>query len=218
MFKSFEIIHDIVFSFLLLGSGCRSVKGWDSKDSYIASGIGHSDDAELLLLIKVDRFTQKKSQFSMDFEIEFCTGMNCRLKIQLVSICIMCNYFFKDNNKQEWFIKVILLRLLITLRKLHSSYVWVYFWLAIIVYVAMVSRLRFRWIKNSSDHRRVLTASVSHAIYLPNILGVWRRLGNCSVCKTFVLQTLLWSPEFVIHQNLEHGTSQFQTWLDIEVF
>ena len=101
MFKSFEIIHDIVFSFLLLGSGCRSIKGWDSKDSYIASGIGHSDDAELLLLIKVDRFTQKKSQFSMDFEIEFCTGMNCRLKIQLVSICIMCNYFFKDNNKQE---------------------------------------------------------------------------------------------------------------------
>ena len=101
MFKSFEKNHSIVFSLLLLANGCRSSKGWEVKDSYLTSGIGHSDDAELLIYIKVDRFTQKNPKFSMDFEIEFCNGMNCRLKIQLVSIWIVCNYLFKGNNKQE---------------------------------------------------------------------------------------------------------------------
>ena len=85
------------FSFLLLETGCHSSKGWEVKDSHIASGMSHSDDAELVMYIKVDRFTQKKSQFSMDFEIEFCSGMNCRLKIQSVSIFIVCNDLFKND-------------------------------------------------------------------------------------------------------------------------
>lgn len=129
MFKPFDKNHHIVLSFLLLASGCRSTKGWEVNDSYLSSGIGHSDDAELLIDIKLDRFTRKKSKFSMDFKIEFCNGMHCRLKIQSVSVCIVCNCLLKDNNKQGWGFKVVLLRLLITLRKLHSSYVCVYFWL-----------------------------------------------------------------------------------------
>ena len=123
MFKCFEKNHDIFFSFLLLESGCHTSKGWEVKESHIASGSSHSDDAELLMYIKVDRFTRKKSKFSMDFEIEFCHGMNCRLKIQSVSICIVGNYLFRDNNKQES-LKVVLLRLLTTLRKLHSYVKW----------------------------------------------------------------------------------------------
>ena len=101
MYKSSKKNHGIVFSFLLLENGCHSSTGWEVKDSHIASGLGHSDDAELVIHIKVDRFTQKKSQFSMDFEIEFCSGMNCRLKIQSVSTCIVCNDLFKDNIKEE---------------------------------------------------------------------------------------------------------------------
>ena len=31
-------------------------------------------------------------------------------------------------------------------------------------------------------------------------------LGNYTVCKSFAVHTLLWSLEFIIHQNLQHDT------------
>ena len=58
----------------------------------------------------------------------------------------------------------------------------------------IVSFSRFIWITNSSDHRRVWTAS-------------WLSgLGNYFVCKRFTIQTFLWSLEFVIQINHEHDT------------
>ena len=63
---------------------------------------------------------------------------------------------------------------------------------------------------NSSDHSRVCTANLLHAVWLPNPLGHKaigpNELANYIVCKRFTVQTLLWSLEFVIQIDLEHNT------------
>ena len=70
-------------------------------------------------------------------------------------------------------------------------------------------KLRFIWITNSSDYRRIWTANFLHTNSLPNPLGhkaiLWHSwLDNEFVRRRFAVQTFLWSLEFVIEINLEH--------------
>ena len=58
---------------------------------------------------------------------------------------------------------------------------------------AIVSRSRFIWITNSSDHR--------------NYPALWPSgFGNDFVCKRYTVQTIPWSLESVIQINLEYDT------------
>lgn len=64
-------------------NGCKSGIGWTLHDDYISSGLGHADDAELLMYIIVPGFTASKSTFKMTFSI-ICPSNNCRLRLQTV--------------------------------------------------------------------------------------------------------------------------------------
>ena len=74
----------------------------------------------------------------------------------------------------------------------------------------MVSSSRLWWIRNFSDHRRIWTTKLLHAMQLPKLLSqetLWpSRLGNCIECKRFAIQTFLWSLEFAIHLNIDDDT------------
>ncbi|XP_057296474.1 endosome/lysosome-associated apoptosis and autophagy regulator family member 2-like [Hydractinia symbiolongicarpus] len=63
-------------------SGCLSKKGWVMQQDAISSGVGHADDAELIMFIVVPAFTKSRSEFKMTFEIVNCGSDTCRLKIQ----------------------------------------------------------------------------------------------------------------------------------------
>ena len=58
--------------------------GWTLHDSYISTGVGHADDAELLMYIIVPGFTNRKSKFKMTYKV-ICPSNNCRLRVQTVS-------------------------------------------------------------------------------------------------------------------------------------
>ncbi|XP_065674397.1 endosome/lysosome-associated apoptosis and autophagy regulator family member 2 isoform X2 [Hydra vulgaris] len=65
-------------------NGCRTPTGWSVYSSYISTGIGHSDDAELVMYIDVTAFTEDESTFTMTFE-QFCQNDDlCRTKFQEV--------------------------------------------------------------------------------------------------------------------------------------
>ena len=64
----------------------------------------------------------------------------------------------------------------------------------------MVSYSRFIRITNPSDHNRIWTANCLHQTWWPS------GLGNYFVRNRFAVQILLWSLEFTIQINLEHGT------------
>ena len=68
----------------LLDDGCKTKSGWTLHDSYISTGLGHADDAELLMYIIVPGFTSHKSKFRMTYKI-ICPSNNCRLRVQSVS-------------------------------------------------------------------------------------------------------------------------------------
>ena len=55
-------------------------------EDHISSGIGHSDDAEMVMYILVNGFTKDESQIKIDFSVE-CEGKeDCRFMLQSVSL------------------------------------------------------------------------------------------------------------------------------------
>ena len=75
-----------MFCFLcnFLDTGCKTSTGWTLHDSYISTGLGHADDAELLMYVVVPGFTSRRSKFSLTYKI-ICPSDNCRMRIQTVS-------------------------------------------------------------------------------------------------------------------------------------
>ena len=58
-------------------TGCKTPKGWQVHGDYMDTGLGHSDDAELLLVITVPEFTSIQNELNMDFAVD-CPLDTCR--------------------------------------------------------------------------------------------------------------------------------------------
>ena len=73
-------------NFTFAEDGCLTRTGWSVSSSYISTGIGNSDDAELVMYISVTAFTEDTSTFTMTFEQSCLGDEQCRTKFQEVKI------------------------------------------------------------------------------------------------------------------------------------
>eukprot|EP00111_Clytia_hemisphaerica_P023252 TCONS_00068382-protein len=81
-------------------TGCKTSQGWTLHDDHISSGLGHADDAELLMYILVPGFTSQKSTFKMTYQV-VCPSGNCRLRIQTVEAANLIEDIRKVDGNAE---------------------------------------------------------------------------------------------------------------------
>ena len=63
---------------------CTTKEGFVNMNTYLESGVGHSDDADLGLYFNVSEFTKFNSQLVFEFELD-CKSP-CRLSLEEVRL------------------------------------------------------------------------------------------------------------------------------------
>ncbi len=68
----------ISFKFIFIDRSCKSKNGWRQYNTYLDSGVGHSDDTEVGVFFDVPGFIKKHSLLTIEFEV------NCKSQCRLI--------------------------------------------------------------------------------------------------------------------------------------